>query len=94
MHYTYDYNESVPKIEFTYNSSNLKIYHLSHGEKNKRNYCNIKQKVIEYFKKNNINNIWELLYYRTDNILEITPMFKKSFNLLLLKYFNNRDEDN
>ena len=86
-------SKPLPIIEFTYDSCNLNIFHLNHGSRTNRNYYNIKLILHDFLKNNNLNILSDLLYRREDNILELNSKFKENMNSLLIKYFNNRDED-
>jgi len=95
MFFKYIPNAIYPilNIKYTYDSCNLNIYHLSHGTITNRKYHNIKLQVLDYFKNNNIKNIFDFLYRRADNILEINSNLLESANAMLLQYFISRHED-
>lgn len=83
----------LKKIEYTYDSSNLLVYHLNHGTIINRKYHDIKLEIYQYMSNNNITCTSDFLFRREDGILEIKEGFKDSLNNLLYTYFSNRNED-
>ena len=91
--YTPDAIYPFKKKIYTYDSSNLLVYHFNHGSIINRKYHNIKLEMFGYFANNNITCGSDFLFRREDGILEIKEVFKDSLNKLLYNYFSNRDED-
>lgn len=83
----------LKQIKYSYDSSNLLMYHLNHGSIIDRKYYNIKQELHRYFANNNIKCASDYLFRREDGILEIKEIFKDSLNKFMYDYYSNRNED-
>ena len=79
--------------DISYDSCPLHIYHLFHSPIRNRQYWNISNIIYKKIKEYNIKNIDDIFVRRDDNILEWKPEYSSVMNVLMLTYFERREDD-
>ena len=87
------YKKTFDKKGMTMTYCDLKLYHLYHGDINKRQYNtrnDIVSKLLIEFSKSDVS---ELVERDENKMLKWKDEFKEKFNKHLLKYFSDRHDD-
>lgn len=86
------YVAQLPKLKRGY-LYDMDIYHLFHGDFNKRQYVSRYTIVAEYLNSIGVTLLSEILVKNADGLYEIIPKYRVGFNNVMLKMFKQRDDD-
>lgn len=70
-----------------------KVYHLFHGPLVKRQYDSRYEPFLKYLQRKGLVKISDLVLRREDGILEWLPAYRDELNILMLRYFQERNDD-
>lgn len=81
------------KAAFTKSFIDMKIFHLPHGLKTKRQYKSRIDDIMETMKSLRVSNLKDMIDVRDDGLLVWKPVYAKEMNRLLKRYFELRGDD-
>jgi len=85
------FKNKIDKISYSY--LNMTVCHMYHGTFKNRQYDTRENIIINILKKNNLNNILDLIYISDIGLYEWKDEFREELNQEILKYFINRKDD-